>query len=390
MNSSRNYQIKITAISILSSIGAILSIWQTRLFHLTRSGAGEGHSFCNIGQTFDCTAIEMSRYSEFFGGLPLSAFAISGYLVILVLSLFGFSLPYRNHVRKLLLFFSSIAVVFSLAYLAIMLGIIGKLCLLCLSVDAINLALLGLAFFLPKIEDKFMPDQSLGLNRVLITGAISLLAAFMISKASNPTSNLKRTDLNDIIESVMNTPVTPIEIPTDAPVLGNPGAPVTIVKFSDFQCPACKLAAKSIHPLMKRYPEDVRFVFMNFPLDMGCNPVVKRKMHEHACEAAAVAICANQQGKFAEAYEVLFENQERFDYDQISNLLSGIPGIDLVKLKECTKLPSTQEKIQRDVALGEKSKIVSTPTFFLNGRKVEGGFPTSLWIELIDPMLKQK
>ncbi len=391
MNQPKNFTKKLTIISILSTIGAAVSIWQTRLFHLTRAGSGGGnHSFCNIGQAFDCTAIEMSPYAEVFGGLPLSGFAIAGYLVILILSLYGFSEAYRSNIRKLLLVFSGIAVLFSIAYLIIMIGTIGKFCLLCLGVDAINFLILILAFSLPSEKETYMPFKSINLQQLAGVGTVALVAAFLITKASNPQDGMKREDMNDIVESVLTTPVTPIELPSDTPIIGKADAPITIVKFFDFQCPACKMAANAVHPLLKRYPNDVKFAFLNFPLDMGCNPVIKNKMHEFACEAAALAVCANQQGKFEQAYDILFENQASFEIGKIADLLSSIPAIDMNKLKECSALPSTMEKIKAEIELGTKSKIESTPTFFLNGKKIVGGMPTNLWIEIIDKTLKNK
>jgi len=389
MTPSQKYKRNISLISTLGALGAGISIWQTYLFQQTRGGMGTGHSFCNIGQTFDCTAIEMSKYAEVFGGLPLSGFATSGYLVILLLSLYGFGEAFRQNVRKWLLIFTGIAALFSMAYLAIMVGIIGKLCLLCLFIDTINLALVGLVWTLPKNEDPYIPSQSLNVPQMLGIGIGSLIAGFMIIKATNPHAEMKQQDINDMVESVLNTPITPLEVPADTPIIGKADAPITIVKFFDFQCPACKMAADATHPLLKRYPNEIRFAYFNFPLDMGCNPLIKNRMHEFACEASAVAICANQQGKFAETYEILFANQQSFELNKISDLLANVPGIDLPKLKECTQLPSTMEKIKSEVDLGSKLNIKSTPTFFINGKKMEGGMPTSMWISVLDHLLKK-
>jgi protein-disulfide isomerase/uncharacterized membrane protein len=374
-------------ISLFSLIGAAISIWQTRLFFVTRSGMGEMHSFCNIGQTFDCTAIEMSSYSELFPGFPLAAFAIAGYLMILVLSLYGMSENMRKSIRTLLVTFTSIAILFSLGYLLIMVNQIGKLCLLCLSVDVINVILLILALKLPKPESYSSGD--LALPRVVGIGFLALFVAFLFSRGLNPQAEMKQEDMNDMVESVLATPAVAVTLPSDAPVVGDPNAPVTMVKFSDYQCPACKMGANAIHPLFKRYPKDVKFVFINYPLDQACNPAIKQRMHEFACEAASVAICATEQGKFIEAYETLFENQSNFETGKIADLLTKVKGIDLAKLKACITLPSTAEKIKRDVELGTVMKIQSTPTFFLNGKKVEGGLPTNLWIQIIDKTLKK-
>jgi len=389
MKPSEKFTRNISLISTLSALGAGISIWQTYLFYQTRGGLGSGHSFCNIGQAFDCTAIEMSKYAEIFDGVPLSGLAVAGYLIMLMISLYGFSEPFRQNVRKLLLAFTGISFLFSLGYLTIMVGVIGKFCLLCLGVDAINMALVVLAMTLPQKEDQYIPAKTLSAPQMAGIGTAALVAAFLIAKATNPQGDMKQEDLNDIVESVMNTPVTPLEIPADAAFIGKSDAPITIVKFFDFQCPACKMAADATHPLLKRYPNEIKFVYFNFPLDMGCNPLIKTNMHEFACEASRIAVCANQQGKFAETYEILFANQQKFEHDKIVDLLSTIPGIDLNKLKECTNLPSTIEKIKTEVDLATKLNIKSTPTFFINGKKMEGGMPTSIWIRVLDQMLKK-
>jgi protein-disulfide isomerase len=378
-------------LSLLSLAGGIISIWQTHLYFLTRSGMGEMHSFCNIGQTFDCTATEMSKFAEFFPGFPLSAVAIAGYLFILIVSLFGFSDSLQKNVRKYLVALTGVALLFSVFYLVIMLTQVGKLCLFCLSVDAVNVAMFIVALKLPKNPED---HRSTGVKPMQFLGAglASLVIAFLFAKGLDPQADMKREDMNDIIENVMTAPIVPVEIPADAPMVGDPNAKVTIVKFSDYQCPACKMGATAIHPLFKRYKEGVKFVFVNFPLATECNPdpQLKRTMHEFACEAAAVAVCATQQGKFLETYETLFENQASFAEGKIADLVtSNVPGIDAAKLKACMILPSTAQKIKSDASVGIGLKIQSTPTFFVNGRKVEGGLPTNLWIEIIDRLLKQ-
>ena len=393
MNPSAKNNVKnklLPMVSVLSFIGAIVSIWQTHLFYQTRSGMGSMHSFCNIGQTFDCTAIEMSRYSEFIGGAPLSSVAIAGYLVIFILSLYGFSETMKRNVKTLLLAFTSIAALFSVVYLLIMITVIGKLCLICLGVDAINLILLILAVLLPSGEESASSSPGVGIPQLAGAGVASLVIAFLIAKGVNPQADQKNEDVTDMVESVLSAPVVPITLAADVPIIGDPNAPITVIKFSDYQCPACRLGANAIHPLFKRYPKEVKFAFVNFPLAVECNPDsgLKQTMHEFACEAATVAVCATEQGKFAETYEVLFENQSIFKGGEIAKLVaSKVPGIDLEKLKACTILPSTMEKIKRDAQLGVQVKVQSTPTFFVNGKKIEGGLPTNIWMKILDRML---
>jgi protein-disulfide isomerase/uncharacterized membrane protein len=376
-------------LSALSFAGALISLWQTRLFFLTRSGMGDFKSFCNIGQTFDCTAVEMSNYAELLPGMPLSGFAIAGYLLLLILSLCGLSASLRKTLKPWIVGFSGIAFLFSLVYLLIMLTQIGKLCLLCLVVDSLNMVLFILALTLPKRESS---ARGIRLSHIAGIGSGSLIAAFLFVQALNPQAGVRRQDLDDIVESVLQSPSLPIEIPSDSPVIGAPDAPITIVKFSDYECPACKMGASAIHPLFKRYPKSVRFVFMNFPLAHECNgdPRLTRTIHAFACEAAAVAVCAREQGKFVEAYEALFENQTAFKADGIADLLgTRVEGIDLQRLKECVKLPSTGDKIRRDSLIGVNLKVQSTPTYFINGKRVEGGMPTNVWVKIIEKMIQK-
>jgi protein-disulfide isomerase/uncharacterized membrane protein len=383
---------KIYPVIGLSLIGAIISVWQTRLFFNTRGGMASFHSFCNIGQTFDCTAIEMSKYSEIFGGFPLSALAVSGYLLIFILAFYGLSESSKRNVRQLLVVFTGIALLFSVVYLGIMVALIGKLCLMCLGVDAVNVLLFICALRLPKpSENDHDPSTGVSVVQVLGAGAVAVIIAVLLGKGMDPQSEMKKDDINDIVENVFSAPTTDITIPADAPVVGNPNAKVTVIKFSDYQCPACKMGATAIHPLFKRYPNDVKFVFINFPLATECNPDpgLKRTIHEFACEAASVAVCATEQGHFLETYETLFEHQADFTAGNIADLVaSHVPGLDLAKLKECAQLPSTLAKLKRDAELGMSVKIVSTPTFFANGKKIEGGLPTSIWIQILDRMTK--
>jgi protein-disulfide isomerase/uncharacterized membrane protein len=380
---------KFYLLSILSAFGAAVSIWQTHEYFMTRGGMGAFHSFCNIGQTFDCTAVEMSKYSEFIGGYPLAGFAIAGYILILILALMGAgSESFQKTAKPYLVFFSSICVLFSLGYAAIMIAVIGKLCILCLTIDAINIALLVVALKLPSAEPT---PEGIRIPHIIGVGVASLFIAFLFARGMDPQAEMKAEDLRDLVDSVINTPSVPVEIPANSPMIGDPNAKVTIVKYSDYECPACKMAATAIHPLFKRYPSGVKFVFVNYPLDQACNPDIPRKMHEFACEAAEVAICGAAQGKFIETYETLFDRQKDFAAGKVADLLSDIPGIDMTKLKECTKLPSTGEKLRSDIAAGGKTKmnIQATPTFFVNGRKLESGLPTNLWITVIDRLLKQ-
>ena len=351
---------------------------------MTLSGLGDAHAFCNIGSLFDCTAIEVSRFAEFLPGIPLSAVAIAGYLMIFILSLVQLKRKHRNT----MLLFTGIAFAFSMIYFVIMLTL-GKLCILCLGIDLLNAFMLIVAFKLPKQEHK---EKFFGMKPLTnaIIGIVVVVSVFYGIKPLDPLADANKTEITEFVDRVLESPSVSIDIPQDAFVVGNPNAKITLVEFGDFQCPPCKMAAAGIQPLFKRYGDQLKFVFLNFPWAMECNSSLKQTMHTYACEAASVAVCAGKQGKFLDAYETLFEKQEEFIGGQISTLLqSNVNTIDAGKLKECMALPSTELQIKSNADFGVRLQVASTPTFFINGHRLDTGLPTSVWIELIERFLKK-
>jgi protein-disulfide isomerase len=359
------------------------------MFFMTRGGQAGFQSFCNIGQTFDCTAIEMSRYAELWTGYPLSALAVAAYLLMLFLSFQLWDRTKEQVISKILVGLSSVSVLFSVFYLYVMIAIVQKGCVLCLVVDVVNVALLIASIKLYRSTQNHGPSPYSPLKALMVSGAIAIVIAFLAGKALDPQAQVQKSDITDLVDSILSTPVTDVVIPSSAPIVGNPNAPITIIKFSDFQCPACRMGATALHPILKKYPKEVRFVFLHYPLDSGCNPEMKRPMHEAACEAASLAICAQKQGAFYAAYETLFDLQEKLAPGKTADLLNSISGLDVASLKTCASESWVSEKIRADVSLGASLKIQSTPTFFLNGLKIEGGLPTSVWIELIERLLKK-
>ncbi len=393
MSKSIENKLKLFIISILSFVGFLISAYQTSSFFELRSGTAMGKRFCDIGSTFDCTAIEISRYAELVPGIPLSGFALAGYLLIAFLALwarFGGADNKNDDTEAQILpwlkFLGFISLAFSAIYLLIMILAIKKLCLLCLVIDAINAAIFAFVLTLKnEAKTTWAP-----ISKPFYTSAIAaVVIAFLVSLALNPTAKMKSEDLADWKSSILSGKRISIQIPENSPTLGTPDAKITIVKFSDYQCPMCKMSAATVHALAKRYGNDVRFVFLNFPLSSECNAKVTSPMHVAACDAARAATCANQQGKFDEAYTALFDAQENLPTEKALGALAK-SSLDLKALETCMNQPSTNEKVMAEAALGSTLGIEATPTFFVDGLKIEGGLPTHLWIEILDTMLAQK
>jgi protein-disulfide isomerase len=159
----------------------------------------------------------------------------------------------------------------------------------------------------------------------------------------------------------------------DSPRMGFQGdnPPLQLVEFADFQCPGCGMAARRMHHLLKTYGDKIQVVFKNFPLDSSCNPHIKSRLHEHACAAAKAAHCAHKQGKFEVMYEKLFQNQRELSQAILSDWAAELK-LDKAAFEACLASPEAEAAVQKDIAQAHTLGLVSTPTFYVAGRKVEG------------------
>ena len=156
---------------------------------------------------------------------------------------------------------------------------------------------------------------------------------------------------------------------------GGAKAPVTIIEFSDYECPFCKRAADTVEQVVKAYGDKIRLVHRDFPL----------AFHEHARPAAEAALCANAQGKFWEYHQKLFASQD-LSSDKLKALAKDV-GIDSAKFDECLAKTPYSKTIDKDMADGAEVGVNGTPAFFINGRMLSGAQPFEKFKEIIDDEL---
>jgi protein-disulfide isomerase len=170
----------------------------------------------------------------------------------------------------------------------------------------------------------------------------------------------------------------------DLPSRGNPDAPVTIVEYSDFQCPFCGRAYKMLEDqVLKEYAGKVRVVFKNFPLT---------NMHPWAESAAVAGACARQQSPqaFWKVYDFLFQNQKDITVENLKEKTEGVirdAGADVGKFDACFDNKATLDAVRADMHEATLLGVHSTPTFFINGRKLEGAVPYDSFKAAIDAAL---
>ncbi|HEX7797736.1 MAG TPA: thioredoxin domain-containing protein [Vicinamibacterales bacterium] len=160
-------------------------------------------------------------------------------------------------------------------------------------------------------------------------------------------------------------------------VRGDANAPVTIVEFSDFQCPFCKQAEAALQAVMTKYGSKVKLAFMDFPL---------REIHPRAQAAAEAARCANEQGKFWEYHDVLYADQTKLDTPGLIASARGL-GMNDKAFQSCLDSGKFKEKIDADLALGQSVGVAGTPGFFINGVFLSGSQPQAEFEKIIDTQL---
>jgi protein-disulfide isomerase len=161
-----------------------------------------------------------------------------------------------------------------------------------------------------------------------------------------------------------------------AQIKGKSNAKVTIVEYSDFQCPYCARATtEAVAQIIKDYVDTgkVRLIFRHFPLSM----------HQNAAKAAEVAECAGDQGKFWEMHDKLFANQQALDVESLKKYASDL-GLDTTKFNTCLTTGAKQSIVQAQVSEGSRFGVTGTPTFFINGKQVVGAQPYEVFKQEID------
>ncbi|MET0624413.1 MAG: thioredoxin domain-containing protein [Pyrinomonadaceae bacterium] len=171
------------------------------------------------------------------------------------------------------------------------------------------------------------------------------------------------------VQTFITPPPAPVfTIATDdQPVKGNANAAVTIIEFTDYQCPTCAAAQPILDRLMTEYGERVRLVVRDFPLEM----------HPEARKAAEAAEAAREQGKYWDFTAILFRNQSALKPEQLKQYAQVI-GLDRAKFDAALDTGKFSDKVERDILDGQRFGISGTPTFFINGRRAKDGSYESL------------
>jgi uncharacterized membrane protein/predicted DsbA family dithiol-disulfide isomerase len=349
-------------------------------------------SFCDVSATVNCTQAYLSPYGSFLG-VPVAIAGVFFFLLIVLLVALGGreKSAVRESVPAYVFALSTIGLAFSL-YLAWASYIqLKTFCMLCavtyVSVIALFIISGGATTFpmttLPRraprdLRTLFSSPAALVLALLYIAGVGSVIAYFPSEappvQAAVPMTPLTDQQRADLVKWWDLQPRVDLSVPAD-------GAKVTVVGFSDFQCPHCRTAHETYRGLVAKYAgnSQVRFIAKHFPLEGECNPNAPNGNHMAACESAAAVVMARQTGKAAAMEDWLYEHQMTLTPSAVREAAKDVGGIADFNGGYAKAL----EEVKADAKLGGVLGVTSTPTFFLDGRKLPAGVVPPEYIDAL-------
>ena len=257
----------------------------------------------------------------------------------------------------------------------------------------------------PKINEKIVKKSTFNvliITIIIITGIATFFAGSYLTNFNS--DKISQEELDNAIAKLelkilekqlpKNQPTLPLKISAgDNPIIGNPDAAITIIEFSDFQCPFCaKFHTETLPTIMEEYINKgtVKLVFRDFPI---------QNIHPNAVPASIAAECANEQGKFKQMYHTLFEKQKEWSNLETSyaitifNQYASEMELDEEKFDSCLRNAKYLEDVQNDLNDGRTYGVTGTPGFFIGNEKIgfvelKGSQPFESFKKIIDSQLK--
>lgn len=356
-------------------VGIVCAAYSLHHYVAVMHNTQDAPAFCAINDTFNCDAVAASSYAA-WKSVPLAGIGLLFFAVQLLLALWALwdraGQAGAATVGAGLGLFGLLPSAYLIYVMAV---VLGAYCIPCLGMDVSQALILIGWFGSGLVRWKALRERTEYLRpatAVLVLGAVGgLLLVNLGDSAASASGKPSPALLAQAIAAWQRQPAQNFSItPEHFPMKGNPDAPITVVEFSDFQCPFCKLAAKTLWPALNEYRQQIRFVFVNFPMDNSCNTKLQQPMHQSACVAARGGICAQQLGKFWQYHDALFADQKAINREMVVAQAKAL-GADPAAFAACLDAPETEQILQQHLALGQQVQLPGTPAIFINGRFVK-------------------
>lgn len=331
-------------------------------------------TMCDISNFWNCDAATLSKASN-IAHIPISLFGLLFSSFIILGSIF--SSPQMESTNKSLALVNIVGCLGLLVFSLIELGSMCPMCTLYYLLSG------GVAFLYMKFG---VPETKPDLKMLLIYLVLSLIVIVPFKIYVNDKLDGKNALAQDLIRqynSLQNIgdPKTPSRFRLASIGENFSEAPLRMTIFSDFQCPACKALSDQVPDIIKKYQGKINIQYFFYPLDHNCNDEIKRPFHTQACKAAYLSIC--KQSDFGNLHDEIFHAQSQLSDTWISQKAKSL-GVE-----ECMKADATRNEVLSHLDTAKGYNIRSTPTFLLNGVKIEGVLPNHQLFVIMDDILKK-
>lgn len=354
-------------------------------------------SFCDVSGAVSCTQAYMSQYGSFMG-VPVAVLGVVFFALVLLLAGIGGrqGSASRDTVPAYIFALSTVGLAFVLYLGWASFFVLKAFCILCAITYVAVIALFVVSGGATTFPMTTLPRRAVRDARTLSPVALILILLFVVGAGSVIAFFPRETSARAAGQTAAPRPLTDaqraqieqwwdVQPKTELPIPMD-GAKVLIVKFSDFMCPGCRSTHDMYKSLFEKYTStgDVRYVVKHYPLEPECNPGLNGN-HFASCEAAAAEVMARPKGLDDEMTDWLFANQSSLTPDVVKKGAKEVAGIEDFDAQYAAAL----QEVKADAALGGKLAVRQTPTYFINGRKLEGGYPVEAIEALIELELKR-
>jgi len=365
-------------------------------------------SFCDVNTTLSCTQVYLSAYST-VRGIPVAIIGAIWFAGAALLTVTGMVAggSVRESVPGYLFAASTLALAVVLYFEYVSVVVLKTVCILCVVMAAAVIALFFLTGSTTPFPMTTLHRRALRDLRVLVSSPLALVVTVLfLGGAASTLAFFPREAPAEIAaaapagDPAAQAAAAPAPVPTQSQAseferywearekvpLAIPaeGAKVLIVKFNDFQCPPCRNSHMAYMPIIAKFaadrPNQVRYVLKDYPLDAECNVNVSNSIHPSACEAAVAVRLARTHNREEAMIEWIFANQPMLTPELVKQ---GARDIGQVTDFDA-KYASTLESVKAEIALGKQLGVSATPTFFVNGKKVDGALPPQYFQQAIE------
>ena len=367
-------------------------------------------SFCDVSATVSCTQAYLSKYGSILG-VPVALLGVAFFAIVLMMialapkpGVVASGRKTRSAERRgvdaesvagYVFVLSAAGLAFSLYLAWASFFQLRALCVLCALTYVAVLGLFIVSARAQSVPVAALPSRAIRDGIALLKRPVTLAAIVVLIAAGSFALASFPREAGSTVTAADDSPAFPrltdgqraqfeawyrlqpvVEVPIDRGT-----AKVLIVKFNDYQCPPCRQTWEQYKGILAKHTAsgDVKYVVRHFPLELECN--TKNTNHTAACEAAAAVLMAEEKGRAAQLEQWLFTNQgpPQLTPDQVrraASVVGEVQDFD-ARYKEFLK------RVEADAALGQKLGVESTPTFFINGRRIPGGLPPAAFEEAI-------